>query len=264
MRIWDMHVHPEGERIPGKGLVEKVETLLRLSDRMGVERLGLFLNILEGEEKEVERIFELHRDRVFGFIWLVLWNAPLERTIGLIDRWVKNGPLIGIKLGGYSGHCHLPQHEPVFVHAASMKAVIYIHTWLKVGGNPPRPGGKNLPDESTPQEVAILAGRHPEMPLICGHSGGDWELGIRAVRARKNVSLEVGGGFPTRGQVEMAVKELGAARVIFGTDLSGRGFATQLAKVHGAAIPDRDKELIFSGNIRRLMAPIAKAKGLSI
>lgn len=258
-----MHIHPDWDRIPGRGLVEKVESLLRFADRMGVERLGLFLEI-EKYEKDVEPLLARHRDRLFGFIWLVLWDTPAERSIALIDRWVRNGPLIGIKLGGFSGHCHLPQHDAVFTHAWSLKSVIYIHTWLKVGGDPPRPGGKNLPDESTPQEVAVLAARHPEMPLICGHTGGDWELGIRAVRRHKNVSVEIGGGFPTRGQVEMAVKELGAERVIFGTDIPGRGFATQAAKVFGADIPDRDKELIFSGNIRRLMTPIARAKGLSL
>jgi uncharacterized protein len=261
MRIWDIHVHPDGERIPGRGLAEKAENLLRLADRMGVERLGLFLEV-EKYERDVEPVLARHRDRLFGFIWLVLWNVPAERSIALVDRWVRNGPLIGIKLGGYSGRCHLPQHDAVFTHAASLGAVIYIHTWLKVGGDPPRPGGANLPHESTPQQLALLAARHPEMPLICGHTGGDWELGIRAVRPHRNISVEVGGGFPGRGQVEMGVKELGAARVIFGSDLTGRGFASQLAKVHGAAIPDRDKELIFSGNLRRLAAPIAKAKGL--
>ncbi len=260
MKIWDMHVHPDGERIPGRGLVEKVEGLLRLGDRMGIERLGLFLETGK-EDREIERLFALRGDRLFGFIWLILWNVPVDRNIALIDRWVRDGPLMGIKLGGFSGHCHLPEHDPVFTHAASLRAVIYLHTWLKVGGEPPHPGGSNLPHESTPQEVALLAARHPKMPLICGHTGGDWELGIRAVRAHRNVSVEVGGGFPTCGQVEMAVKELGASRVIFGSDVSGRGFASQLAKVHGAAIAPRDKEQIFCGNIRRLLAPIAGVKG---
>ncbi|HVC96330.1 MAG TPA: hypothetical protein VND64_21780 [Pirellulales bacterium] len=34
-----------------------------------------------------------------------------------------------------------------------MNAVIYIHTWLQVGGKPRRPGGKNVPGESTPMDV---------------------------------------------------------------------------------------------------------------
>jgi hypothetical protein len=263
MRIWDLHIHPEGSRIPGKTLTGKVESLLAVADRMGIERLGLFLNIGE-DEREIEQLFARRRDRLFGFIWLILFDKPVESNIALMNRWIVNGPLTGIKLGGYSGIYSLPVYDPVFAHAAKLKAVVYLHTWLKVGGNPPAPGGANLPQESKPQDVAALAARRPEAPLICGHTGGDWELGIRAVRAQTNVSVEIGGGWPTRGQVEMAVKELGAGRVIYGSDIPGRSFATQLAKVHGATISDREKELIFSGNFRRLLAPICKDKGIPL
>ena len=40
----------------------------------------------------------------------------------------------------------------------------------------------------------------------------------------------------------MAVRELGAERVIYGSDAGGRSFATQLAKVHGADIPRNAKQ----------------------
>jgi hypothetical protein len=59
----------------------------------------------------------------------------------------------------------------------------------------------------------------------------------------------------------MAVRELGAERVVYGSDVGGRGFASQLAKVAGADIPDAGKELVFGGNLRRLFAPILRAKG---
>jgi hypothetical protein len=35
-----------------------------------------------------------------------------------------------------------------------------------------------------------------------------------------------------------------------------------LAKVHGAAITEREKELVFSGNVRRVLGPILRAKGI--
>ena len=52
----------------------------------------------------------------------------------------------------------------------------------------------------------------------------------------------------------MAVRWLGAERVLYGSDASGRSFASQLAKVHGADISDDDKRLILSGNMRRVLA----------
>lgn len=65
------------------------------------------------------------------------------------------------------------------------------------------------------------------------------------------------------GLVEMAVRELGAERVIYGSDAGGRSFATQLAKVYGAEISDADKKLILGGNLRRMLAPILRRKGVA-
>src|SRR5438270_902769 len=81
--------------------------------------------------------------------------------------------------------------------ARSLKAVVFQHTWIKAGGNPP--------GESSPTDLAALAARHPDAALICGHTGGQWELGIRAVRASPNISIDLGGFDPTAGVVEAAV-----------------------------------------------------------
>jgi predicted TIM-barrel fold metal-dependent hydrolase len=59
------------------------------------------------------------------------------------------------------------------------------------------------------------------------------------------------------------VRELGAERVIYGSDVGGRSFASQLGKVLGADVPDSAKELILGGNLRRLLAPALQAKGYS-
>ena len=62
--------------------------------------------------------------------------------------------------------------------------------------------------------------------------------------------------------VEMAVRELGPKRIIYGSDAGGRSYASQLAKVIGADISQRDKELILGGNLQRLLGPILKEKGI--
>ena len=111
-------------------------------------------------------------------------------------------------------------------------------------------------------ELAALAARHPEASLICGHTGGDWEQGVRAVRAQPHVAVDLAGGDPVAGVTEMAVRELGAERVVYGSDAGGRSFASQLAKVHGADVPDEAKKLILAGNLKRLLGPILKAKGV--
>ena len=59
-------------------------------------------------------------------------------------------------------------------------------------------------------------------------------------------------------------RELGAERVLYGSDAGGRSFASQLSKVHGAAVPDAAKRLIFAENLKRLLRPILSEKGIKI
>jgi len=161
--------------------------------------------------------------------------------------------MVGVKLW-VARRAEAPELDPIVGRAAELEAVVFQHTWMKVAGN--------LPGESTPMDLAALAARHPGASLICGHTGGDWERGIRAVRAHRNVAVDLAGGDPVAGITEMAVRELGAERVIYGSDAGGRSFATQLAKVQGADVPDEAKRLILAGNLKRLLGPILKAKGV--
>jgi uncharacterized protein len=62
----------------------------------------------------------------------------------------------------------------------------------------------------------------------------------------------------------MAVRELGPDRVIFGSDAPGRSFASQLAKVYGAEVPDAAKQRIFSTNLREWLLPILTEKGIAV
>ena len=110
-------------------------------------------------------------------------------------------------------------------------------------------------------DIMELAGRHPGVAFICGHTGGDWELGIRVIRSAKNVFAEIAGSHPTSGFVEMAVRELGPERIIYGSDAFGRSIASQLGKVMGADIPESARRLILGENLSRVLTPILRAKG---
>ena len=146
--------------------------------------------------------------------------------------------------------------DPIIERAVELKAPVLQHTWYKITGN--------LPGESTSEDLAILAARHPKASFISAHTGGDWEIGIRAIRDLPNVTAEVCGGDPTTGFVDMAVRELGAERVMYGSDFPGRSFSSQLAKVYGADVSEDAKRLILAGNIKRMLAPIFQQKGIAL
>ncbi|MFZ0744416.1 MAG: amidohydrolase family protein, partial [Terracidiphilus sp.] len=171
------------------------------------------------------------------------------------DRCVRDGPMVSIGELEADVLCNSAALDPIVERAISLNIPILQHTWIKTTGNEP--------GESTPFDLVELAKRHPRGQFICGHTGGNWEVGIRAIRATRNVYAGIAGSDPTSGFTEMAVRELGAERVIYGSDVGGRSFASQVAKVLGAEISDAEKELILGGNLRRLLQPILNAKGLS-
>ena len=60
----------------------------------------------------------------------------------------------------------------------------------------------------------------------------------------------------------MAVRELGADRVMYGNDGGGRSFASQLGKVMGADLTDSARRLVLGGNLRRVLQSILNAIGV--
>lgn len=258
--VWDMHGHLTG--VSGTP-EERIAQLLKYADRMGIDKVIFFLGFARDHDPSPEqfrrdndvllRALDHARGRALGFVYL---NPKFtDESLKELDRCVRDGPMVGVKLW-VALRCHDKRLDPIVERATELKAVVFQHTWLKTTGN--------LPEESTPDDIAQLAARHPNATLIAGHLGGKWERGIRAIRATHNVYAGISGSDPTAGMVEMAVRELGAERVIYGSDFGGRSLASQLAKVYGADISKEAKRLILGGNIRRLLRPILTAKGRTL
>lgn len=260
MEIWDLHGHLAG--IAGETPEARLGKLLSYADRMGIARLCVYMGMdfhydpspeqLRLANDQVLQAIRAHSDRAFGFVYLN--PKHVQASLDELNRCVADGPMVGVKLW-VAKRCDEDEIDPLVTRAAELQALIFQHTWLKIAGN--------LPGESTPMELAVLAARHPQARFVCGHSGGDWEIGLRAIRPLSNVFADLAGGDPMAGQTEMAVRELGAERVLFGSDAPGRSFASQLAKVHGAELSAAAKQAIFSGNLKRLLGPILRQKGVN-
>lgn len=258
--IWDVHCHLSG--VDGDTPEKRADRLIEFADRMGIARMCIYMGLswsyepspekLRQDNDEVLRAVAHRPDRLFGFVYLS--PQHVAASLAELDRCVRDGPMVGVKLW-VAAHCNAAELDPILTRAGELHAPVFQHTWIKITGN--------LPGESTPQELAELAARHPDVSIICGHSGGDWEQGLRAVRPHKNVFVELGGGDPTAGFTEMAVREVGAERILFGSDAGGRSFASQLAKVYGADIPEVAKRLILGENLQRLLKPILSDKGIA-
>jgi len=258
MEIWDGHCHISGY---GGTPAERVGKMLEVADRMGVSKLCIYMGTSFHTEPKPEQLVKANDeileavaawpDRVFG--WVYLSPAHLETSLAELERCVAKGPMVAIKLW-VAQNCDTFEADAIVKRAEELKAVVFQHTWRKITGN--------LPGESTASDLAKLASRHPDATFICGHTGGDWEYGIRAIRPLKNVYADLGGGDPTAGFTEMAVRELGPERVLYGSDIPGRSFGSQLAKVYGARISEAEKEMILGANLKRILAPMLATKGV--
>ncbi len=235
--------------------------LIRFADRMEIQRVCVFMgrkfvyNPTPAEMRlQNNEVLEAVHDwpqRAFGFVYL---NPEYTaESLDELNRCVRDGPMVGVKLwvARRANHSSL---DPLVERAAALGALIFQHTWYKTGGN--------LPGESTPADLVELARRHPRVPFVCGHTGGNWERGIRTIRDVPTLYADLAGSDPTAGFTEMAVRELGAERVLYGSDAGLRSFASQLAKVTGADISPAARNLILGVNLRLLLAPILRAKGI--
>lgn len=271
--IWDLHCHLSG--VAGRTPDERMSQLVKYADRMGIERLCVYMglnwsqdpdpNEMRKQNDEVLQALSHYHDRAFGFVYLN--PKHVEASLKELERCVRDGPMVGVKLW-VALRCHDPKLDALIQRATELQAVIFQHTWFKTTPAAQTPAawsrldGGNLPGESNPVEFSALVRRHPQAVLICGHTGGNWELGIRVVKPLNSVHIDLAGSDPTNGFTEMAVRELGADRVIYGSDAGGRSFASQLAKVHGANLPAAAKSKILKENLKRLLTPILHKKGI--
>ena len=249
--IWDAHTHLSG--VAGS-VEERVDRLLQYADRLAIARLVVCMGTsfvadpspeeLRRQNDQVLRAIAHAPDRVLGLVYVNPHHT--QASLDELDRCVANGPMVGVKLW-IALECRRRELDPIVCRAAELAVPVLQHAYNRVAGN--------LPGESSCEDVAELAARHPDAAFICAHTGNDWERGIRAIRPHRNVSAEICGCDPTAGFVEMAVRELGAERVIYGSDAGGRSFASQLAKVYAADLPAADRRLVLGGNLRRLLAP---------
>lgn len=250
--IIDIHAHPGfGHEIAQ--LREEFPTALRAASRWGVRWICLNA-IADWSEsprppaigKGNDAILELMReypDRVIGFCYV---NPRLAgHALREIERCVVRGGMGGIKLW-VSCKASDRRVDPIARRAAELGVPILQHAWYnrfsKVKG------------ESTAAEVAAMAARHPKTMIVMAHLTGAGERGLRDIAPYPNLHVDISGGEPEAGMVELAVRLLGVERVVFGTDTPIRSYGATLGKVLDAKLTRRERALILAGNARRLLA----------
>ncbi|MCP4788218.1 MAG: amidohydrolase family protein [Fuerstiella sp.] len=260
-RIWDSYFLPL-QSANGQRFTSDVTRSRSAIEKSAMERLCVFLHVGLGtadpatEEKLIgnpDAVLALLRQWGDTLIPMMRLN-PMDvgGSLDALSRWMRDGPMVGVYFASdaqASLPCNHRNFAPLVQKIDELGGVIMQHTWFKTGG-------KGSVGESTPSELAELAKRFPEIEFVCAHAGGEWEKGIRAIRAYPNILAETSGFDATAGFIDMAVREIGADRIVFGSHLPSRALGTELSKVLNADISDDARKRIFGANLRRLLGPI--------
>ena len=253
--VIDAHVHPLDNfgGFPLSGAAEDARRLGDAARRAGVTRAVLFsLHSSTPREPTPDQCREANdyalamRDVAEGFFLPFCYVSPAfpREAAAEVDRCVAGEGMVGVKLW-VARRAREPGLDPILERAAAHGVPVLQHAWRKTTGN--------LAGESFPADVAHLARRHPRARIIMAHLNGCNPRGVEDVRDCANVFVDTSGGDPESGMVELAVRRLGAGRVVYGSDAPIRHFGITLAKVLGANLEAADKRRILWDNLRGLL-----------
>lgn len=248
----DVHAHV----FHGPKEVAVSDRLVASADRLGITELWCSSPVTGGRLCSIEevrlnndtilRAMERHPGRIKGYCFLI--PGHYKAALAEAKRCLDAG-MIGIKL--YNQYkIQDPAVWPVIELAIEYGVTVLEHAGYVVG--PEHRAAQPLTSHGA--DFTEVSQRYPEATLLHAHigGGGDWEWTIRAMRdASPNVVCDVSGSNLDTGQVELAVRVLGAHRVLFGTDGTMEG---SLGKVLGAELTEEERELILRKNAERLLA----------
>jgi predicted TIM-barrel fold metal-dependent hydrolase len=169
---------------------------------------------------------------------------PADFTLAEIERRVREDGFKGVKLE-FCVNARDNRLDPIMQAAERLNVPVLHHAWYNTLG----PTG----NESTAADIANLASRFPRVPIIMAHLGGARVRGVQDIKPHSNLYIDTSGSQPMTGLVEYAVSELGADRVLYGSDVPGRDYSAQLGRVTGARLSDAAKEKILYANAAALI-----------
>lgn len=193
-----------------------------------------------GNDEVLQAMADFPR-RVYGYA-TVSPNCPTTETLAELDRCIAAG-MIGVKVHPDLHGCSVDddKYRPVWEFTNDHRLPLLSHTST---------GGRN-----PVKTFEKLAGMYPNVSILLGHSGFGSEGAdqtIQVVKNCPNVYAEITGSTVIYGTLERMVREVGADRVLFGTDIPFLDPRAQVGRVAFAKITDEEKRKVFGLNAARI------------
>jgi len=251
--IIDIHSHPV---FMGEGRKRsEVNRWVARARRFGIEAMVALGDVLvHGDRPDANQIRKINEETArivswapeffHGFCYL---NPTLgERAVlSEVDRWVGQSGFKGLKLE-IANNARDRCMAPVMRAAESHDVPVLQHTWsmTKI---------RKRSQHSDPEDTCLLARRFPNTRVIMAHLTGCGYRGVLAARGIDNLWVDTSGGTPEAGIVEYAVSNLGAKRVLYGSDAPIRDLPVAIGQVAGAQLRMSDKQAVFYENAAALL-----------
>jgi predicted TIM-barrel fold metal-dependent hydrolase len=109
------------------------------------------------------------------------------------------------------------------------------------------------------EEVADLAKRHPQLPIVMYHLGyRSQRTLVSLMKTFPNVYLSVGSPYSVHMGLESMAGHVGAERLLFGTGFPYAEPMATITMLTYSDLGDADKQLVGSGNLERLIGGIRR------
>jgi uncharacterized protein len=145
-----------------------------------------------------------------------------------------------------------PKYAPLIELCIEENASILVHIRADLGLI--RPGHTcNAPlTTSTSVDIVHAAEKYPEATFIHGHigGGGDWEWMCKVLKGAPKVYVDTSGSVSDSGMIDYAVRQLGADRMLFATDIN---LETGIGKILSANLNEQERERVFWKNFQNIL-----------
>ena len=238
MPIIDCHVYLEGNVLPG--INQDAGQLTTLLESRGIDRALIFSSraaqvdpvtgnrILKATLDQSPHLYGCliaHLNRVDASIQIVRDMLGSRRFLGvLLVGSDPNEPLHPILADELLNVCRR-YHKPVFLHTPNAACL------------------------ETALHVAKTYNMHKFVFL--GMGGADWRTAIAAAHASANIFLETSGALD-RAKIPAAIRDVGAHRLLFGSNLPHLDPAAAMGMIKDATSSENERRRIFYDNAYRL------------
>lgn len=191
---------------------------------------------------ELDEVFRQMPDRVLP----VAWVNPREGApqYEMLERYLEDSGFVGAKLQSlFDAYCADDECvDPVADICERHHVPLFVHS-----GHVPY---------STPWQIALMAERHPHLPVVMlhmGHGHGVYiDAAIKMAKRLPNIYLETS-GMPMGCQIANAYRTVGKTRVMWGVDSPFHHPSAEVQRTMSCGLDDAELEDVFYNNAARLM-----------